>query len=52
MSEIPPEGTVERPFRENPPRLLLEAHWGGGLAVHFFAGAGPPVPAIPPALRR
>jgi hypothetical protein len=47
MSDIPPEGTVERPFRENPPRLLREVNWGG-LAVHFGAEDGPPVAPPPP----
>jgi len=47
--DIPPEGSVERPYHQNPPRVLREVHWGG-LAVHFFEGAGPPLP--PPSLRR
>ena len=42
---VGPEGSVDRPYRENPPEHLKEVHWGGGLAVHFFAGAGPEVPA-------
>jgi hypothetical protein len=36
MSDLPPEGSVERPFRENPPRWLREVHWSGG---KFVSGA-------------
>ena len=54
MSDIVgPEGSVERPYRETPPERLVEVHWSGTLAVHFFAGAGPAVPdPDPPSLRR
>lgn len=36
MADIPTEGSVEKPFRENPPRRLIEVHWSGGL---FISGA-------------
>jgi hypothetical protein len=38
-----PEGSTDRPYRENPNEHLKEVHWSGGLAVHFFAGSGPPI---------
>lgn len=40
---LQPEGSHERPYRENPNEHLKEVHWGGGLAVHFNAGSGPAV---------
>lgn len=48
MADIPIEGSVDKPFRENPPRMLLEVHWAGGLAVHFGIGDGPPADPPPP----
>ena len=43
---VGPEGSADRPYRENPPEHLKEVHWGG-LAVHFGAGAGPDVEPPP-----
>lgn len=48
MSELPPEGTIDRPYRENPPHRLKEVHWtttaATGLAVVFEAHlTGPPI---------
>lgn len=44
--DIPVEGSVDKPYRENPPHMLKEVHWSG-LAVHFGAGAGPEVEPPP-----
>jgi hypothetical protein len=30
MADIPTEGTVDKPYRQNPPRLFQEVHWVGG----------------------
>jgi len=48
MSDLPPEGSVDRPYYQQPPRQFLEVHWSGGLAVHFGQGAGPPADEPPP----
>ena len=45
------EGSTDKPYVENPPEHLKEVHWGGGLAVHFYAADGPPAAPPPPALR-
>lgn len=33
MADIPTEGSVDKPYRQNPPRMFQEVHWGGGFAV-------------------
>lgn len=33
MAGIPTEGSVDRPYRQNPPRMFIEVHWGGGTFV-------------------
>jgi hypothetical protein len=36
MADIPTEGTVEKPYRQNPPRMFIEVHWRSG---PFVSGA-------------
>lgn len=47
MADLPSEGTVQKPYWQNPPRVFWEVHWTGGLAVHFYPGEGPPAPPLP-----
>jgi len=50
MSDISTEGSIDRPYRENPPTHFKEVHWRGGKAVKWnfaqFVYAGP-LTAVP-----
>jgi hypothetical protein len=56
MSDLPPEGTAAHPYVENTYTQKIVGINFGGLAVHFYAGEGPPVddpaPPLPVALSR